>query len=117
MAARFHAGVAAGTAAAAARGRRRRGLDTVVLSGGVFQNRLLLEQTAARSSAHGLRVPAAPSACRPTTAASPTARRRWRRALTTYGVPDEPGRARPLRARRRVARERPVRFACQATVP
>jgi hypothetical protein len=46
------------------RGRRRRaraspgrrGLDTVILSGGVFQNRVLLERTTARLDAAGLRV-------------------------------------------------------------
>jgi hydrogenase maturation protein HypF len=54
VAARFHASLAATTSAAAARAAGERGLDTVVLSGGVFQNRLLLEQTAAGISAHGL---------------------------------------------------------------
>ena len=34
----------------------RRELDTAVLSGGVFQNRLLLELTAARLEEAGLRV-------------------------------------------------------------
>ena len=35
---------------------RRSGLDTVVLSGGVFQNRTLLAATASRLEARGLRV-------------------------------------------------------------
>ena len=56
VAARFHTSFAASTAAAAARAAAERGLDTVVLSGGVFQNRLLLEQTAARVGEHGLEV-------------------------------------------------------------
>ena len=56
VAARFHASFAACTAAAAARAAGERGLDTVVLSGGVFQNRLLLEQTAAAVREHGLEV-------------------------------------------------------------
>ena len=47
IAARFHAALAEATAAACAEIARRRGLDTVVLSGGVFQNRRLLEGTAA----------------------------------------------------------------------
>jgi hydrogenase maturation protein HypF len=52
----FHAGVAAATAAAAAMLAERHGLDAVVLSGGVFQNRLLLERTAAELARTGLRV-------------------------------------------------------------
>ena len=56
VAARFHAALAAATAAACAEIARRRGLDTAVLSGGVFQNRLLLEGTAAALEAAGLRV-------------------------------------------------------------
>ena len=56
VAARFHASFAARTAAAAARAAGERGLETVVLSGGVFQNRLLLEQTAAAVRGHGLQV-------------------------------------------------------------
>ncbi len=54
VAARFHASFAASTAAAAAAAAGARGLDAVVLSGGVFQNRLLLEQTAAAVREHGL---------------------------------------------------------------
>jgi hydrogenase maturation protein HypF len=56
VAARFHAGVARATAAWCASAADARGLGTVVLSGGVFQNRLLLEATAARLHALGLRV-------------------------------------------------------------
>jgi hydrogenase maturation protein HypF len=56
VAARFHNAVAAATVAALARTAGERGLGTVVLSGGVFQNRLLLESVAAGASAAGLRV-------------------------------------------------------------
>jgi hydrogenase maturation protein HypF len=56
IAARFHAGLAGATAAGCARVAAERGLDTVVLSGGVFQNRLLLELTAERLERAGLRV-------------------------------------------------------------
>jgi hydrogenase maturation protein HypF len=56
ISARFHNAVAAATAEACARGAGARGLDTVVLSGGVFQNRLLLERTAAALERDGLRV-------------------------------------------------------------
>ena len=56
VAARFHAGVATGTAQAVAAAASSRGLDTAVLSGGVFQNRLLLTETAAQLEAEGLRV-------------------------------------------------------------
>jgi hydrogenase maturation protein HypF len=44
----FHDGLAAGVATAALDLARREDLDTVVLSGGVFQNQLLLERVAAR---------------------------------------------------------------------
>lgn len=44
------------TIAACARVAERRGLETVILSGGVFQNRVLLERTTARLDAAGLRV-------------------------------------------------------------
>jgi hydrogenase maturation protein HypF len=54
VSARFHNGIAAATADACARVAEDHGLDTVVLSGGVFQNRLLLERTAERLD--GLRV-------------------------------------------------------------
>jgi hydrogenase maturation protein HypF len=56
VAARFHAALAAATAGACARLAGRAGLDTVVLSGGVFQNRRLLEGTAAALDRVGLRV-------------------------------------------------------------
>jgi hydrogenase maturation protein HypF len=44
----FHLGLAEICAGAAAEIARREGLETVVLSGGVFQNRLLLEAVAQR---------------------------------------------------------------------
>ena len=53
---RFHAGLAITTAAACARIASDRGLDRVVLSGGVFQNRLLLERTWRELTASGLEV-------------------------------------------------------------
>jgi hydrogenase maturation protein HypF len=53
---RFHRAVATATATACARAAERAGLGTVVLSGGVFQNRLLLEWTAALLEGRGLRV-------------------------------------------------------------
>jgi hydrogenase maturation protein HypF len=56
VAARFHNTVAAATAEAAAALAAERGLGTVVLSGGVFQNRRLLERTSASLVAAGLRV-------------------------------------------------------------
>ena len=62
IARRFHAGLAAATATALLEESGRLGLETVVLSGGVFQNRLLLEETvarlvlAARTSGRDLRV-------------------------------------------------------------
>jgi hydrogenase maturation protein HypF len=56
VAMRFHNGLADATAAAVVREARRRGLETAVLSGGVFQNRLLIGRTAARLRAAGLRV-------------------------------------------------------------
>jgi hydrogenase maturation protein HypF len=45
MAARFHQGLATAVSATAAGLCRSQGIDRVVLSGGVFQNRLLLERT------------------------------------------------------------------------
>jgi hypothetical protein len=54
--ARFHAGVAAGTAEACARLAEERGVDTVVVSGGVWQNRRLLERTTALLRERRLRV-------------------------------------------------------------
>jgi hydrogenase maturation protein HypF len=56
IAARFHAAVAAATAEAVVRGAAVRGLHIAVLSGGVFQNRRLLEATAAQLAEAGLRV-------------------------------------------------------------
>ena len=56
IAARFHDTLAAATVAACARAAGERGLGTVVLSGGVFLNRRLLEATAAELRALGLRV-------------------------------------------------------------
>jgi hydrogenase maturation protein HypF len=55
VAARFHEGVALATAAACSEAAARHGLELVVLSGGVFQNRLLLERTAALLASAGLR--------------------------------------------------------------
>ncbi len=55
VAARFHNGLAVATAEACALEARRRGIDTVVLSGGVFQNRRLLEATAGLVGDAGLR--------------------------------------------------------------
>ena len=56
VSARFHAALAAATAGACARMAERHGTRTVVLAGGVFQNRLLLEQTAGLLDSAGLRV-------------------------------------------------------------
>ena len=56
VSARFHDTVAAATAAACVRAASLRGLDTAVLSGGVFLNRRLLERTVAALRAAGLRV-------------------------------------------------------------
>ena len=56
VAARFHNALAHATARACAFLAEGRGLDTVVLSGGVFQNLLLLERTRERLEAAGLRV-------------------------------------------------------------
>jgi len=56
IAARFHHGVAAAIEAGCLLLRERHGLDTVALSGGVFQNMLLLHATAARLEARGFRV-------------------------------------------------------------
>jgi hydrogenase maturation protein HypF len=54
--ARFHNAVADATTAACFRVAAGRALDAVVLSGGVFQNRLLLEGTTERLAGAGLRV-------------------------------------------------------------
>lgn len=56
IAARFHNGLADATARACAVVARRRGVRTVVLSGGSFQNRRLLARTAATLASGGLRV-------------------------------------------------------------
>jgi hydrogenase maturation protein HypF len=56
VAARFHTSLAAATAEAVARIAGERGLGTAVLSGGVFQNRVLLEGVADRLERTGLRV-------------------------------------------------------------
>ncbi len=56
IAARFHAAVAGATVRACLDAAERHGLDLVVLSGGVFQNRRLLESTATALDAAGVRV-------------------------------------------------------------
>jgi hydrogenase maturation protein HypF len=56
IAARFHNAVAAATACACMRLAGERNLGTVVLAGGSFQNRLLLESVAATIQRAGLRV-------------------------------------------------------------
>jgi hydrogenase maturation protein HypF len=56
IAARFHQGLAAGVASLALRLAASHPVDTVVLAGGVFQNRLLLEGVAQRCRERGLNV-------------------------------------------------------------
>jgi hydrogenase maturation protein HypF len=56
VAARFHAGVIDATTRACLTVAHRHGLGAAVLSGGVFQNRLLVENTAARLRREGLLV-------------------------------------------------------------
>ena len=56
IAARFHHGVAALIEAGCLLLRERHGLDTVALSGGVFQNLLLLERVVSRLEERGFRV-------------------------------------------------------------
>jgi hydrogenase maturation protein HypF len=56
VAARFHHGVAEATARACLAAAAARGLDSVVLSGGVFQNKLLLEAVGKRLRREGVRV-------------------------------------------------------------
>jgi hydrogenase maturation protein HypF len=56
VSARFHAGLSNATIAAVTGIASERGLDRAVLSGGVFQNRLLLESVAAGLHRAGLRV-------------------------------------------------------------
>ena len=55
IASRFHASVAAGTARACAQACSECGVETVVLSGGVFQNRRLLESVLERLNGLGVR--------------------------------------------------------------
>ena len=54
--ARFHNALAAATAEACSRAAEAHGLGSIVLSGGVFQNRLLLERTVAALQARGMTV-------------------------------------------------------------
>lgn len=56
IAGRFHEAVARATARACVRGAADHAAETVVLAGGVFQNRRLVERTAALLTAAGLRV-------------------------------------------------------------
>ena len=56
IASRFHAAIAAGTVEACVRAASAHGTDRVVLSGGVFQNRRLLESASAGLDGAGLRV-------------------------------------------------------------
>jgi hydrogenase maturation protein HypF len=56
VAARFHNAVAEATARACVLAAERGGTEVVVLSGGVFQNRRLLERTSSLLGAAGLRV-------------------------------------------------------------
>ncbi len=56
IATRFHTGLAQATVAACARAAADRGVELVVLSGGVFQNRRLAEATGEGLRAAGLRV-------------------------------------------------------------
>ena len=56
VSARFHNALAQATARACAEAAERHATTTVVLSGGVFQNVLLLERTSAALAARGLRV-------------------------------------------------------------
>jgi hydrogenase maturation protein HypF len=56
VAARFHNGLAGATVAACQQLRDTTGLGTAALSGGVFQNMLLLERTVAALEQEGFRV-------------------------------------------------------------
>jgi hydrogenase maturation protein HypF len=56
VAARFHNGLASATAEACSRIAAQTGFNLVVLSGGVFQNRLMLERTTEGLASRGLRV-------------------------------------------------------------
>ena len=55
VSARFHGAIARATARACAEAAEARAVDVVVLSGGVFQNALLLERTSAALGEHRLR--------------------------------------------------------------
>jgi hydrogenase maturation protein HypF len=55
VAARFHNALATATAEACANEAERRSLSTVILSGGVFQNRLLTSRTASELRGRGLK--------------------------------------------------------------
>jgi hydrogenase maturation protein HypF len=56
IAARFHYGLGEAVASLALDLARQSGIDAIALSGGVFQNRTLLELVATRLRASGLRV-------------------------------------------------------------
>jgi hydrogenase maturation protein HypF len=56
VSARFHHGLAVATACACAEATQAAGLSLLVLAGGVFQNRLLLERVAVEAQSAGLRV-------------------------------------------------------------
>jgi hydrogenase maturation protein HypF len=56
LARRFHNGVARATVRAGVQAAAAEAMGTVVLSGGVFQNRRLAESVAAGLERHGLRV-------------------------------------------------------------
>ena len=56
VAARFHTALAGATARACILAARRSGVDLIVLSGGAFQNRVMLERTSALLAQAGLRV-------------------------------------------------------------
>ena len=75
ISARFHNSIAEGTARALRTEADRRDLALVALSGGVFQNRLLLERCLELLAGSGLRV-LVPRRLPPTTGVSPTGRPR-----------------------------------------
>jgi hydrogenase maturation protein HypF len=52
----FHASIAAAVSAFACQMRQRRGISTIALSGGVFQNNLLTSQILSRLEHRGIRV-------------------------------------------------------------
>ena len=52
----FHNSLAEAGTAAAASVCKEKGIDTVLLSGGVFQNRIMLEQTEKKLASRGLTV-------------------------------------------------------------